>query len=59
MNIETQNNNLVILNSEEDCLDMLKLILNKSQEGFESDNEAEIISATCAYIKKLEYCLQI
>jgi len=59
MNTETQNNNLAMLNSEEDCLDMLKLILNKSQEGFECDDEAEIISATCAYIKKLTFCLQI
>ena len=56
---EGQNINVSQLNSEEDCLDMLKMLLNQSQAGFDSEDEAEIVTAACEYIKKLELVLRI
>lgn len=54
---EGQNNNLSQLNSEKDCLEMLKMMLSQSRTEFDSNDEEDIVIAACEYIKKMELAL--
>ena len=54
---EAQNIQLFQLKSEEDCLDMLKIMLRRTRAEFDSNDEADIVTAACQYIRKLEVAI--